>query len=78
MKRSKLEWNPVTPRPDVAGHFLIWSKDRGVRHTTYHPDWWNGQDTYLIGKVEAYAYLGPMTIANDAKRVKVRRTTLRR
>ena len=66
MKSTKVIWNRVTPRPDAAGHWLIWSKDMGVRHTTIHPDWWNGQDPNGLGKVEAYAYLGEMTIGQDA------------
>lgn len=66
MKTTKILWNPITPRPDAAGHWLLWGRDFGVKHTTIHPDWWNGQDPYGLGKIEAYAYLGEMTIGQGA------------
>lgn len=58
MRSTKVVWNRVSPRPDKAGHYLVWSKDRGLRLISHHPDWWNGQDPYSLGKIEAYAYLG--------------------
>ena len=78
MKKSKLEWNPVVPRPDVAGHFMVWSHDQGIRHISTHPDWWNGQDPYNLGKIEMYAYLGPHEIAQQLRDLKKKRRSKKR
>lgn len=81
MKKSKLQWNPVMPRPALPGHYLVWGKDRGMRLISTHPEWWNGQDPYQLGRIDFYAYLGPHEMIlklREMKKAHAKRASQRR
>lgn len=72
MKSAKLDWRPISERPDEPGFYLVWSYRTGMRLTTVHPSWWNKDNQYLdrVGRVTKWVYLGDMGLSiNLRKRI---------